>query len=98
MSARRTKRTDGRYNVTLTVERPDGTTRRVYFYGRTQVEARRKADAARERVAQGGPVRDATRSVSDWLTEWRGTFLQASDRATSTKTCTPGSRCITSSR
>ena len=85
MSVRRTKRIDGRYNVTLTVETPDGAKRRVYFYGRTQAEARRKADAARERVAQGGPVRDATRTVSDWLAEWRGTFLQASDRASSTK-------------
>jgi integrase len=90
MSARRTKRTDGRYTVTLTVENLDGTRRRVYFYGRTQADARRKADAARERVAQSGPVRDATRSVSDWLCEWRGTFLQASDRASSTKSLYAG--------
>ena len=75
MSARRTKRIDGRYNVTLTVETPDGSKRRVYFYRRSQAEARRKADGARQRFAQGGPVRDATRSVSDWLAEWRGPFL-----------------------
>lgn len=90
MSARRTKRTDGRYSVTLTVEALNGTRRRVYFYGRTQAEARRKADAARERLAAGGPVRNATRSVSDWLVEWRGTFLQASDRARSTKSLYAG--------
>ena len=90
MSARRIKRTDGRYNVTLTVDNPDGTKRRIYFYGRTQAEARSKADAARERIVQGGPVRDATRSVSDWLTEWRETFLQASDRASSTKSLYAG--------
>jgi integrase len=90
MSARRTKRIDGRYNVALTADNSDGTRRRLYFDGRTQAEARRKADAARERVAQGGPVRDATRSVSDWFAEWRGTFLQASDRASSTKSLYAG--------
>ena len=90
MATRRTKRADGRYIVNVTVENPDGTKRRVYFYGRTQAEAKRQADAARERVAQGGPVRDDTRSVSAWLTEWRETFLQASDRAASTKSLYAG--------
>lgn len=85
MSARRTKRTDGRYSVTARLERPDGRIRRTYFYGRTQVEAKAKAAAARERVARGEPVRDATRTVSDWLAKWRTTFLRASDRAESTK-------------
>jgi hypothetical protein len=85
MPTRRTKRADGRYTVNLTVKQADGTKARAYFYGRTQAEAKGKAEAARERLVQGGPVRDATRSVSDWLTEWRGTFLQASDRAPSTK-------------
>jgi integrase len=90
IATRRTKRADGRYIVNVTLENPDGTKRRVYFYGRTQADAKRQADAARERVAQGGPVRDATRSVSDWLTEWRETFLQASDRAASTKSLYAG--------
>jgi integrase len=85
MPARRTKRADGRYSVTARLESPDGTTRRVYFYGRTQTEARAKAAAARERVNRGEPVRDATRTLSDWLAEWRTTFLRASDRAESTK-------------
>jgi len=85
MSARRTKRADGRYSVTARLERPDGTIRRTYFYGRTQAEAKAKADAARERVGRGEPVRDATRTLSDWLAEWRTTFLRASDRAESTK-------------
>lgn len=85
MPTRRTKRADGRYIVNLTVEQPDGVKRRVYFYGRTQAEAKGKAQAARERLEQGAPIRDATRTASDWLAEWRGTFLQASDRAPSTK-------------
>ncbi len=85
MPSRRIRRGDGRFSVNMTVERPDGTKRRVYFYGRPQAEAKRKADAARDRLEQGAPIRDATRSVSDWLAEWRATFLQASDRAPSTK-------------
>lgn len=85
MPARRTKRADGRFSVTARLESPDGTTRRVYFYGRTQTEARAKAAAARERVSRGAPVRDATRTLSEWLAEWRTTFLRASDRAESTK-------------
>jgi integrase len=85
MPARRTKRADGRFSVTARLESPDGTTRRVYFYGRTQTEARAKAVATRERVGRGEPVRDATRTLSEWLVEWRTTFLRASDRAESTK-------------
>ena len=85
MAGRRTKRSDGRFCLNITVENPDGTKRRVYFYGRTQAEAKAKAAAARERVGRGEPVRDATRTVSDWLAEWRTTFLRASDRAESTK-------------
>ena len=85
MTARRTKRADGRYSVTARLESPDGTKRRMYFYGRTQADAKAKAAAARERVSRGEPVRDATRTLSDWLAEWRTTFLRASDRAESTK-------------
>ena len=34
---------------------------------------------------RGEPVRDATRTLSDWFAEWRTTFLHAIDRAESTK-------------
>jgi hypothetical protein len=85
MPARRTKRADGRFSVTARLESPDGTKRRTYFYGRTQAEAKAKAAAARDRVNGGEPVRDATRTLSEWLAEWRATFLRASDRAESTK-------------
>lgn len=78
---RNRKRTDGRYTVTF---RHEG--RRLYFYGATQAEARAKADAARDRLGRGGPVRDSSRTVAQWLDEWVTTFLQASDRAESTKT------------
>ena len=64
--ARRTKRTHGRYNVTARIEQPDGTRRRIYFYGRTQAEAHAKAEQAQARVAAGGPVRDATAPSTAW--------------------------------
>jgi integrase len=75
-----TKRADGRYHVKVTT--PDGP--RV-VYGRTQAEARRKADEIRERISEGAPVRDATRPLADWLAEWQATYLRASDRAEATK-------------
>ena len=85
MAQRRAKRSDGRYTLTARIEAADGTRRRVYFYGRTQAEARAKANAAIERASVGAPIRHATRSLGDWLAEWRETFLLASDRAVSTK-------------
>jgi integrase len=85
MAARRKKRADGRFTVTFTHEG-----RRLFFYGRTQSEARAKADAARQRIQSGGPVRDASRTLGDWLDEWQVTFLEASGRARSTKTMHAG--------
>ncbi len=80
MTKRMTKRADGRYRETFTHE---GT--RHSAYGRTQAEAKQKAKEARARLDAGAPVRDATRTLADWLSEWRETFLKASDRAQSTK-------------
>ena len=40
MTPRSTRRADGRYGITARLDSPDGTSRRVYFYGRTQTEAR----------------------------------------------------------
>lgn len=79
------KRADNRYTVTRTIEG-----KRYYFYGRTQAEARAKADAAGDRAKAGSPVRDATRTLSDWLAEWIETNLALSDRAESTKTMHAG--------
>jgi hypothetical protein len=61
MASCRTKRSDGRFCLNITIENADGTKRRVYFYGRTQAGVRAKVAAARERVGRGEPVRDATR-------------------------------------
>jgi hypothetical protein len=68
MAGRRTKRSDGRFCLNITVDNPDGTKRRVYFYGQTQAGAKAKA-GGRERIGRGEPVPDATRTVSDWLAE-----------------------------
>src|SRR4051794_20293705 len=80
MAARRTKRPDGRYTETFRYEG-----RRYFRYGRTQAEAKAKVHAALERLKAGAPVRDATRTLTQWLAEWQETFLKASDRSGSTK-------------
>jgi integrase len=85
MAARMSKRADGRYVVTVTYEDHTGAKRRHSCYGKTQAEANAKAKEARARLDAGAPVRDATRTLADWLGEWRTTFLKASDRAQATK-------------
>jgi integrase len=63
----------------------DGKTKRHVVYGRTRAEVREKLNQARDRLGAGAPVRDATRSVGDWLAHWRVTSLAASDRKESTQ-------------
>src|SRR3954447_12531412 len=96
MPARRTKRAAGRYIVNLTVEQLDGAKRRVYLYGRTQSEAKRKAQPPGSAFEQGAPLRDATRCVSDWLSEWRATFSRPATELPRPSTSTPGSACVMS--
>ncbi|MGI9156027.1 MAG: tyrosine-type recombinase/integrase, partial [Marmoricola sp.] len=90
MAVRRTKRSDGRFTVTVTYEDEHGIKRRHFCYGKTQTEAKAKAEEARRRMKAGSPVRDASRTLADWLAEWRMTFLKASDRADTTKTLYQG--------
>jgi hypothetical protein len=98
MAGRRTKRSDGRFCLNITVENADGTKRRIYFYGRTQAEAKAKAAAVNERVGRGEPVRDASRTVSDWLAEWRTTSCAQATAPSRQRDCMPASRRGTSSR
>jgi integrase len=42
-------------------------------------------DKARERLNAGAPVKDANRTVGDWLAHWRATSLAVSDRKESTR-------------
>lgn len=89
-AARKKTASNRRVKVAISVTDEDGTIRRAYFCGRTKREAKAKAEEARQRVAAGAPVRDAGRSLTEWLGEWRRTFLLASDRAASTKTLYAG--------
>lgn len=91
MAPRKTRRPDGRFAFTVRYADPvTGEKKRAYFYGKTQAEAKVKADQARQRQSQGAPVRDASRTFSDWLAEWQVTFLEASNCARSTKTMHAG--------
>jgi integrase len=73
------------YVGAVTYDSRDGTTQRHVVYGRTRVDVREKLKAARDRLDAGAPVKDATRTVGDWLAHWRATTLAASDRKESTR-------------
>lgn len=80
------RRADGSWEARMTYVDPDtGQTRRASFYGPTAKVVREKMRAARERTAAGAPVRDATRTVAEWLAHWRATTLAVSDRKESTR-------------
>jgi integrase len=74
-----------RYEGQITYEGDDGKTKRHSVYGRTRQDVRDKLKMARERLEAGAPVRDAKRSVADWLAQWRITTLAVSDRKESTR-------------
>lgn len=74
-----------RYEGAVSYVGEDGKTKRHTVYGRTRQDVRDKLKAARERLEAGAPVRDATRTVGDWLAQWRVTTLVASDRKESTR-------------
>jgi integrase len=80
MAARRTKRADGRYAVTFTFEG-----KRYFGYGKTQAEAKHDAEDKRRGLEAGGPVRNSTRTLANWIGEWEDTFLQAAPLADSTR-------------
>jgi hypothetical protein len=74
-----------RYEGQLTYTGEDGKTKRHSVYGRTRQDVRDKLRQARERLDAGAPVKDATRTVADWLAQWRVTTLAISDRKESTR-------------
>lgn len=74
-----------RYEGAISYVGDDGKTKRHTVYGRTRADVRDKLAKARERLASGGPVKDSTRTVGDWLAHWRVTTLAASDRKESTR-------------
>ena len=98
MAGRRTKRSDGRFCLNITVENADGTKRRVYFLRPNASKAKAKVAAARERVGRG--ERSGTppeRCRTGWPSGARH-FCAPAIVPSQPKTCTPGSRRGTSSR
>jgi integrase len=80
------KRPDGRWEARLHWEDPEtGEMHRQSFYAPTATAVRAKLKKARERLEEGAPVKDASRTVADWLAQWRITTLAASDRRISTR-------------
>jgi integrase len=80
------RRANGGWEARLSVtDTETGRTERVSFYAPTAKAARAKMTAARSRLEAGAPVKDATRTVADWLSHWRATTLAASDRKESTR-------------
>lgn len=74
-----------RYEGAISYIADDGRTKRHTVYGRTRADVREKLNKARQRLEAGGPVKDSSRTVGEWLTHWRATTLAASDRKESTK-------------
>ena len=58
----------------------------MVLYGKTRTEVRKKLKAATDRgLEAGAPVKDATATVSAWITEWESKGLEASNRKAGTK-------------
>ncbi|KRE31571.1 integrase [Mycobacterium sp. Soil538] len=73
------------YKGALSYKDDNGATKRFVAYGRTRKDVKDKLDKARDRLAEGAPVKDSKQSVGDWLAYWRVTGLAASSRKESTK-------------
>jgi integrase len=73
------------YKGAISYSDENGKTKRYVAYGRTRQDVRTKLDKARERLTAGAPVKDAKRTVGDWLAHWRATSLAVSDRKESTR-------------
>jgi integrase len=74
-----------RYEGAISYLGDDGKPKRYTAYGHTRREVADKLAAARKRLDAGAPVKDATRTVGDWLATWRVTTLAASHRKESTR-------------
>lgn len=80
------QRANGTWEARLSfTDTETGRVERVSFYASTAKGVRAKMNAARGRLEAGAPVKDATRTVADWLTHWRATTLAVSDRKESTR-------------
>ena len=79
-------RADGRWEARYTYADPEtGEIRRESAYGATAKKARDAMRRALERIQEGVPPRDSSRTVASWVQEWLQTSLVASPRKDSTK-------------
>ena len=62
-----------------------GTSQRTWVYGKTRKDVAAKLKAAAQRIDNGGPPKDSSKTLGHWLAHWRATTLAASDRKPSTK-------------
>jgi hypothetical protein len=80
------RRRDGRWEARLSyLDSATGIRRRVSAYAATQKATLAELDKVQDRITEGQPPKDASRTVGDWLAHWRESTLAASDRKLSTK-------------
>lgn len=64
------QRNDGQWAATLDLGYRNGRRRRKTIYGRTQREAVRKLNAAKNDLAKHGDIPTASMTVEQWMTKW----------------------------
>jgi integrase len=80
------QRRDGRWQGSTRVVDPvSGQSRRVFAYGATRAEAKKRLDAKLGRVRDGAPVTDSRDTLAAWVTLWTQTSLEAASLAPKTK-------------
>lgn len=80
------QRPNGSWEARLSYRDPDtGTMKTVSLYAKTAEAVRDKLNEAGERIKEDAPVHDSSQKLSDWLTHWYHTALEASSRKQSTK-------------
>jgi integrase len=80
------QRPNGTWEARISYADPvTGQQRSQSIYAATAELVRDKLDEARDRIKEQAPVRDSTLHLSDWLSHWFETSLEASSRKQSTK-------------
>lgn len=76
------QRQDGRFELKLFVDAPDGTRKRISVYGATWEEADAERTRLKELARRGAPVDVTTMNVRQYLTSWLSTVVEPSVRPT----------------